>query len=188
MMIRSTGKFQYSPLENSADNSLLKVLPNRLPAQFWPHFSNLKTFPRQRKTNADSKSVPLWTFTCGSKVISRIKKIQSNRKIFTFHFLYVQQFIVGDQIFWPGRWKRFLFLHFSDNILSNGGFLSIGRKGKLLRAAVVLASHRRPFGLCENATYINALPLSAQYSNTLQLRNIYKSLQFSPQISAGCQT
>ena len=32
MMIRSTGKFQYSPLENSADNSLLKVLPNRLPA------------------------------------------------------------------------------------------------------------------------------------------------------------
>ena len=84
MMIRSTGKFQYSPLENSADNSLLKVLPNRLPAQFWPHFSNLKTFPRQRKTNADSKSVPLWTFTCGSKVISRIKKIRATEKYSLF--------------------------------------------------------------------------------------------------------
>ena len=43
-MMVSTGKFQYSPLENSANNSRLKLLPNRFAAYFWPaHFSNLKT-------------------------------------------------------------------------------------------------------------------------------------------------
>ena len=62
--------------------------------------------------------------------------------------------------------------------------LCVLAKRKVL-GPVVLASHRRPFGLCENATYINAPPLWAQYSNTLQLPKIYKSHQFSQHITAG---
>ena len=86
--------------------------------------------------------------------------------------------VSGPEVQWA---NHLLLFAISKAILT----LCVLAKRKVL-GPVVLASHRRPFGLCENATYINALPLSAQYSNTLQLRNIYKSLQFSPQISAGC--
>ena len=46
-------------------------------------------------------------------------------------------------------------LFFGGNLISNTDILCISRKRKVL-GPVVLASHRRPFGLCENATYINA--------------------------------
>ena len=53
-----------------------------------------------------------------------------------------------------------------------------------MQGPVVLASHRRPFGLCENGTYINAPHSGTMLKYTaVPITNIYKWHQFSKNVS-----